>query len=85
MQTLGVFEPKIENAIVFDYFSGSGTVGVACHDMGFDAVGFELDPDYYKASKQRLDDFMRQPRIDQIMQDNREQIDLFDRPDYSKP
>jgi hypothetical protein len=53
--------------------------------MGFDAVGFELDPDYYKTSKQRLEDFMRQPRIDQIMQDNREQIDLFDRPDYSKP
>lgn len=71
--------------LILDTHVGSASSLIACHDMGFDAVGFELDADYYKASKQRLDDFMRQPRIDQIMQDNREQIDLFDRPDYSKP
>ncbi len=70
---------------VLDPFTGSGTTGIACYDLNRHFTGFELDPDYYKASKQRLDDFMRQPRIDQIMQDNREQIDLFDRPDYSKP
>lgn len=33
---------------------------IACHDLGFDAVGFELDKDYYEASKKRLNDFMAQ-------------------------
>ena len=44
--------------------------------MGFDAVGFELDPDYYAKSKQRLEDFMRQPRIDTIEQQQLEQLML---------
>ena len=70
---------------VLDPFTGSGTTGIACLDLDRKFTGFELDPDYYKTSKQRLDDFMRQPRIDQLMQETREQIDLFDRPDYSKP
>lgn len=73
------------NDLILDTHVGSASSLIACHDMGFDAVGFELDPDYYKASKQRLDDFMRQPRIEQMMQEHREQVDMFDRPDYSKP
>jgi site-specific DNA-methyltransferase (adenine-specific) len=73
------------NDLILDTHVGSASSLIACHDMGFDAVGFELDPDYYKASKQRLDDFMRQPRLEQIMQEHREQVDMFDRPDYSKP
>jgi len=38
--------------------------------------GFELDPDYYAKSKQRLEDFMRQPRIDAIEQQQLEQLML---------
>ncbi len=71
--------------LILDTHVGSASSLIACHDMGFDAVGFELDADYYKASKQRLDDFMRQPRIDQIFHEVREQVDLLDRPDCSKP
>ena len=70
---------------ILDTHVGSASSLIACYDMGFDAVGFELDADYYKASKQRLDDFMRQPRIDQMFHEVREQVDVFDRPDYSKP
>lgn len=51
---------------ILDTHVGSASSLIACYDMGFDAVGFELDADYYKASKQRLEDFMRQPRLDQI-------------------
>lgn len=51
---------------ILDTHVGSASSLIACFDMGFDAVGFELDPDYYKASKQRLDDFMRQPRIEEM-------------------
>lgn len=71
--------------LILDTHVGSASSLIACYDMGFDAVGFELDPDYYKASRQRLEDFMAQPRIEQMMQEHREQVDMFDRPDYSKP
>jgi site-specific DNA-methyltransferase (adenine-specific) len=71
--------------LILDTHVGSASSLIACYDMGFDAVGFELDPDYYKASKQRLEDFMRQPRLDAMRVSNREQVSLFDRPDYSKP
>lgn len=61
---------------ILDTHVGSASSLIACHDMGFDAVGFELDPDYYAKSKQRLEDFMRQPRIDAIEQHPLEQLAL---------
>ena len=42
---------------------GSASSLIACYDMGFDAVGFELDKDYYEASKKRLEEFMAQGRL----------------------
>ena len=60
--------------MVLDPFMGSGTTGIACYDMGFDAVGFELDPDYYKASKQRLEDFQRQPKLTEMVTEDPEQL-----------
>jgi site-specific DNA-methyltransferase (adenine-specific) len=45
---------------ILDTHVGSASSLIACHDLGFDAVGFELDPDYYKESKQRLERFMKQ-------------------------
>ena len=61
---------------ILDTHVGSASSLIACHDMGFDAVGFELDTDYYAKSKQRLEDFMRQPRIDAIEQHPLEQLAL---------
>jgi site-specific DNA-methyltransferase (adenine-specific) len=65
--------------LILDTHVGSASSLIACYDMGFDAVGFELDADYYKASKQRLEDFMRQPRIEQVAE-TYEQIGLEDTP-----
>ncbi len=48
---------------ILDTHVGSASSLIACYDMGFDAVGFELDPDYYEASKQRLERHMAQIRI----------------------
>ena len=62
--------------LILDTHVGSASSLIACHDMGFDAVGFELDPDYYKTSKQRLEDFMRQPRLEQLTQTEWEQVSL---------
>jgi site-specific DNA-methyltransferase (adenine-specific) len=49
-----------EGDLILDTHVGSASSLIACHQLGFDAVGFELDPDYYKASKQRLESFMKQ-------------------------
>jgi len=45
---------------ILDTHVGSASSLIACYDLGFDAVGFELDEDYYRESKQRLEQFMKQ-------------------------
>lgn len=62
--------------LILDTHVGSASSLIACYDMGFDAVGFELDADYYKASKQRLNDFMSQTRLDDITNPNWSQLQL---------
>jgi site-specific DNA-methyltransferase (adenine-specific) len=62
--------------LILDTHVGSASSLIACYDMGFDAVGFELDADYYKASKQRLDDFMAQPKLTDVVIEQRTQIQL---------
>ena len=62
--------------LILDTHVGSASSLIACHDMGFDAVGFELDADYYKASQQRLEDFMAQPRLDDLSLEQWEQVTL---------
>ena len=57
-----------EGDLILDTHVGSASSLIACYDMGFDAVGFELDADYYKASKQRLESFMAQPKLETIME-----------------
>ena len=49
--------------LILDTHVGSASSLIACYDMGFDAVGFELDKDYYEASKKRLEEFMAQGRL----------------------
>ena len=46
--------------LILDTHVGSASSLIACYDMGFDAVGFELDEDYYRTSKERLDRAMNQ-------------------------
>lgn len=45
---------------ILDTHVGSASSLIACYDLGFDAVGFELDVDYYNESKARLEAFMAQ-------------------------
>ena len=49
--------------LILDTHVGSASSLIACYDMGFDAVGFELDKDYYEASKKRLEEFIAQWRL----------------------
>ncbi|MCL2224250.1 MAG: site-specific DNA-methyltransferase [Defluviitaleaceae bacterium] len=45
------------NDIVLDPFVGGGSTAIACANENRRFVGFEIDPDYYAASLERLQDF----------------------------
>jgi site-specific DNA-methyltransferase (adenine-specific) len=49
---------------ILDTHAGSASSLVACYNMGFDFVGFEIDEAYYKMAKERLDNAMAQIRMD---------------------
>lgn len=40
---------------ILDTHVGSASSLIACHEMGFEFIGFELDEEYYKMAKERLD------------------------------
>ena len=44
-----------EGDTILDTHVGSASSLIACHEMGFKYVGFELDETYYKESKERLE------------------------------
>jgi len=43
-----------ENDIVADFFLGSGTTAVAAKELNRNYIGFEIDQEYYKIAKDRL-------------------------------
>jgi site-specific DNA-methyltransferase (adenine-specific) len=40
---------------ILDTHFGSLSIGIACHDLGFDLDAWELDKDYFEAGKKRLE------------------------------
>ena len=60
---------------ILDTHVGSASSLIACHQMGFEYWGFELDADYFKAATERLNmvkaqvsitELIEPPQIDQI-------------------
>ena len=49
-----------EGDLVLDCFSGSGTTAIACHNLKRRFICIEKDPDYWKASVERLEEHQRQ-------------------------
>lgn len=49
---------------ILDTHMGSGSSIIACYDLKFDYMAFEIDEDYFKATKKRLDYHMSQLRFD---------------------
>ena len=45
---------------ILDTHFGSLSIGIACHDMGFELTACELDKDYYEAGKKRLINHQKQ-------------------------
>ena len=48
---------------ILDTHLGSGSIAIACHDMGFDLTACELDTDYYNAAMKRLTDHQKQLKL----------------------
>ncbi len=48
---------------ILDTHLGSGSIAVACHDMGFSLDGYELDTEYYEAACKRLKEHQRQLKL----------------------
>lgn len=40
---------------IFDSHLGSGSIAIACHDLGFDLTSCEIDADYHKAALKRFE------------------------------
>ena len=48
---------------ILDTHLGSGSIAIACHYFGVDLVGIEIDGEYYKAAKDRIDKMTRQETL----------------------
>ena len=48
---------------ILDTHLGSGSIAIACHNLGFDLTACELDPDYYAAAMKRIDNHKNQTRL----------------------
>lgn len=48
---------------ILDTHLGSGSIAIACHNLGFELTGCELDKDYYKAAMKRINEHKQQIRM----------------------
>jgi site-specific DNA-methyltransferase (adenine-specific) len=48
------------NDKIFDSHVGSGSIRIACHDMGFSFEGCEIDKDYWEAQEERFNTHISQ-------------------------
>ena len=48
---------------ILDTHLGSGSIAIACHNLGFDLVGCELDKEYFNAASTRLEKHKQQLRM----------------------
>ena len=48
---------------ILDTHLGSGSIAIACHNLGYDLTACELDKEYYDAAIQRINEHTQQLRI----------------------
>lgn len=48
---------------ILDTHLGSGSIAIACHQLGFDLTACELDEDYYKAAIKRIENETAQQQL----------------------
>ena len=57
---------------ILDTHVGSASSLIACYEMGFDYVGFEIDKDYYEMATKRIEMVKAQIRFDWNLQQEAE-------------
>ncbi len=55
-----IAEYSKEGDLIADFFSGSGTTAIACHNLKRRFICIEKDKDYYEASLKRFVDHQKQ-------------------------
>lgn len=48
---------------ILDTHLGSGSIAIACHNLGFELTACELDKDYYEAALKRIEQHKAQQRL----------------------
>ncbi len=48
---------------ILDTHLGSGSIAIACHNLGFDLTACELDKDYYNSAMKRIEQHKQQIRM----------------------
>ena len=48
---------------ILDTHLGSGSIAIACHNLGFDLTACELDTEYFEAFTKRYNDHIKQTRL----------------------
>ena len=48
---------------ILDTHLGSGSIAIACHNLGYDLEGYELDKEYFEAANKRLEQHQAQKRL----------------------
>ena len=48
---------------ILDTHLGSGSIAIACWDLGMDLVGFEIDKDYYEVAYKRFKEYTSQLKL----------------------
>jgi len=52
-----------EGDTILDTHLGSGSIALACHNLGYDLTGYEIDKEYFDASIKRIEQHKAQLRI----------------------
>mgnify|MGYP003109626405 CR=1 FL=1 len=48
---------------ILDTHLGSGSIAIACHNLGFDLTAYEIDKEYFEAAKKRIEQHKQQGRL----------------------
>ena len=48
---------------ILDTHLGSGSIALACHNLGFDLTACELDTEYFNKAIERIEQHKRQQRL----------------------
>ena len=48
---------------ILDTHFGSLSIGIACHELGYDLTAFEIDHEYFEGGKTRLEEHQRQGKL----------------------